>query len=729
MSKALDRETVSFYSITVKAIDQGTPQLDSQPLIVQIDILDVNDNSPQFNTPVTSNINIPEDTPVAMSVAQFFASDPDFGDNGTISFSLTGSNSFDVTMTTGVVRVSLILDRETKDSYSLTITASDNGTPPRSVQSNLLISIADVNDNAPIFNDTIQTTLSIREDTIIGQVLVRVEASDLDLGMNQEVSFRLVDSNPITGLDTFGIDATSGDIFVAINNTDRECIGQYVLKIEALDGGVPVLSANLSIYVTITDFNDNPPVFTQSVFDLSIPESTVPLSAIHTFSSTDNDEGVNSEVSYTISGRDVANFSVNTSTGVLSTRDKFDFETNTFYTFLIIATDRGVPPLSSVETVTVSILDSNDNAPVLSDTKYSKGLLDSFSSGATVFVFNATDRDSNNFGLVRFELVGRSSGFEVDREKGVLVSTGLFTGQVGRTFDFEIKAFDNEGDSPTLFDIESVHIVVISQNHVVELVLDRSPEFVSTTQHSIEDILTRETELVVIIDTISPFYDSSNFIDLDKSVVTIHATHPTTSGLIETDALVRALDEREAFINELLLAIRVQLAAPIVPRDTTLVTAELALIIVSAALFLFILFCGCMLCLLICQIFRIRRRKREYAKSYASLSTYIPSQSVLTSPTELMSSTNPLYTQTYLEKESYLEKASLRYESQELTMEMFGDDFSLGETTVVDLFDDDSVMNGRFRDAIDSVVESIDDEDLQVLVDYGSEDGSGISII
>ena len=728
LARELDREVTSTYSVTVKGIDQGSPQLDSDPLIIQITVLDINDNTPVFDTPLVTNISIPEDTLVDTSIAQYFASDPDFGENGTITFTLIGSSLFRITPVTGVVEVSQILDRETLDFVQLTITISDNGTPQRTKQINLFIYITDINDNPPVFDISIDATLFIREDTVIGQIILNTPATDQDIDTNMELTYRLVDSNPITGLTTFGMNGETADLYVAIANTDRETISHYVLKIEALDNGIPSLTANLTISLTITDFNDNPPLLTLDTYAISISESAPVSSSIYRFYATDRDIGVNKEFEFSIQNGDSANFSVNTTNGELITLNTFDFEVASRYAFTIVVTDKGTPLLTTQDTVDVLIVDSNDNPPILTDTKYSKGLLEDFNTGATIFIFNATDRDSGLFGEIQFELLGIFSGFVVDLENGIMSSTGLFTGQVGRTFDFQIRAFDNNGVSPSLFDTENIHIVIISPTYVVEMVLNRSPEFVTINQHQIENIFTEAVQSNVIIDEISPFYDTLNFVDPSKSTVDIHATHLTTDTLIGGLELLRAIDEKESLINELLFTAGIQLAEPVVTRDTTLVSTELALIILSSILVMFIGCCGCILCMLVIRIYRLRRRKRQYAKSYASLSTYFPSQSNISSPTELHSLTNPLYISPYQNSSFFDKLSSLHYESQELTMELFSEDFESvgGLGTVVDLFDGKS---GGVSIAVDSILDFSDDEVSRVLVDFGSEDGSGISII
>ena len=728
LARQLDREVVSSYSISVKGVDQGSPQLDSEALIIQIDILDVNDNSPQFDTPIATNISIPEDTLVATSIAQYTASDPDFGQNGTIAFTLVGSNLFQINPTTGVLQVSQNLDRETVDFIQLTLTISDGGSPPLSAQISVDIHITDTNDNPPIFDGSIDATLFIREDTFVGQVILNTPATDADINTNMKLTYILVDSNPITGLTTFAMNPQSADLFIAIADTDRETIPGYVLKIEALDTGVPSLSANLTVSVTITDFNDNSPIFTLDEYDISISESTPAFSSIYRFYATDSDIGVNEEFDFSIQNGDLANFSINATTGELTTLNTFDFEMATMYTFIIVATDRGTPSRTTQNSVEVAIADSNDNPPILTDTKYSKGLLEDFNTGATVFIFNATDRDSGMFGEIQFELIGTFSEFVVDLENGILSSTGLFIGQIGRTFDFQIRAFDNGGVTPTLSDTENIHIVVISATYVVEMVLNRSPEFVAKNQHQIEDIFTQATNADVIIDQISPFYDNLNLIDPSKSTVSIHATHLTTNTLIEGLDLLRSVDENEPLINNLLFTAGIQLAEPVIPKDTTLVSTELALGILSSILILFIACCSCVLCMLVVRIYRLRRRKQQYAKSYASLSTYFPSQGNLSSPTDMHSLTNPLYISPYQNSSFFEKPASLRYESQELTMELFSEDFESagGVLSVVDLFDEKS---GGVSVAIDSMMDFSDSEISRVLVDFGSEDGSGISII
>ena len=273
VARSLDREITSSYSVTVKAVDQGIPQLDSDPLVIEIEVLDVNDNTPAFLYPVPSDLNIPEDTLVATVVASFIATDNDTGINGEVFFTLIGSVLFEIDTITGEVRVAAALDRETMDFFQLTIIVSDRGTPSLTAQTLLDIQLTDVNDNSPVFDTSIVTTVSIREDTMTGQIVLHTSVSDIDTPPNNFITFTLANSNPITGFTTFGV-SQNGDLFVAINDTDRELAPYYVLVIVASDSGVPVLTADLTVTITITDYNDNPPLFTQDTFSISISEST-----------------------------------------------------------------------------------------------------------------------------------------------------------------------------------------------------------------------------------------------------------------------------------------------------------------------------------------------------------------------------------------------------------------------------------------------------------------------
>ena len=160
----LDREELSNYTLTVVAIDKGSPPLSSTMDVTMV-VLDVNDNTPSFSQNIY-DVEIQEDTLTGSDVLQVFASDADEGTNGQIRFSIAGGNAnaeFRIDSVTGMVSVAKRLDREAQASYSLTVQASDRGSSPRVDRASVNIVLLDVNDCPPVF-ELSPYSVSVREN-------------------------------------------------------------------------------------------------------------------------------------------------------------------------------------------------------------------------------------------------------------------------------------------------------------------------------------------------------------------------------------------------------------------------------------------------------------------------------------------------------------------------------------------------------------------------------------
>lgn len=208
----IDREQRDTYVFPVYVTDSGTFQSTSNfdVATVSISILDVNDNPPTFKTGSCYPLAVPENNEpeVIHTVA---ATDKDIGANGIITYSITSGNNgnkFSIDSTTGKL-TARTLDRETQSKYHLTVTAFDHGSPVALQGScNITIIVEDQNDNDPVF-DTGHYSAAIPEDASIDTSVIKVRATDADLGFNKRIVYSL--ANESQGL--FRIDNKTGIIF------------------------------------------------------------------------------------------------------------------------------------------------------------------------------------------------------------------------------------------------------------------------------------------------------------------------------------------------------------------------------------------------------------------------------------------------------------------------------------------------------------------------------------
>lgn len=299
------------------------------------------------------------------------ASDGDVGDNARITYGLSGElvPEFSIQPMTGAIITTKQLDRERTSGYLLTITARDNGNPPLSDTTDVEISLGDVNDNPPVFQQTTYTA-NVQEDALIGTSVLQVTATDADQGFNGRVRYVLLDT---ANNSPFTLDATSG-ILRTNKLLDREFTAKYDLLVQAIDRGTPELSGAASVVVIIDDVNDSPPSFnippSSDRVRLFIQENSPVGSKVGDILARDPDEGVNAVVQYSIiGGPDAEAFTLvprpESESAELLTRIDLDYESpRKRYELLVRAASS---PLRTDVIVEVNVIDVNDNVPVLND--------------------------------------------------------------------------------------------------------------------------------------------------------------------------------------------------------------------------------------------------------------------------------------------------------------------------------------------------------------------------
>ncbi|XP_039477829.1 cadherin-23 [Oreochromis aureus] len=409
----LDREKGDMYTLTVVA-DDGGPKKDST-VKVSITILDENDNSPEFDITSEYSVAIPENTPKGKKVAVVLGRDRDAGLNGLINFTLVAGNMEDVFMiktvnnTYGEVYVNAPLDRESVDRYLLKVRATDNGSPPRHTDHSLTINILDVNDNAPVVESQRGYNVSVSENVGGGTSVVRVMATDRDIGPNAMLFYYLTAGNQDL---TFRMDRVTGEMVTRPSPPDRERQAEYRLTVTVEDDGTPPLSTSTTIYVRIVDENDNAPEFPEEEYVTVLSEGPETVGAtIATVTAIDPDEGLNGTLRYAIaSGNLIQTFNINSITGRITAVKELDFEiSNGHYALVVTATDQCPKPalrLTSSTTVLVNVLDINDVTPTFPRAYEGPFEVTEGQPGPRVWTLRARDEDSGLNGKVEYSITG-----------------------------------------------------------------------------------------------------------------------------------------------------------------------------------------------------------------------------------------------------------------------------------------------------------------------------------
>ena len=351
----LDYKLERQYVLAVTASD-GTRQDTAQ---VVVNVTDANTHRPVFQSSHYT-VNINEDRPAGTTVVLISATDEDTGENARITYFMEDSiPQFRIDADTGAVTTQAELDYEDQVSYTLAITARDNGIPQKSDTTYLEILVNDVNDNAPQFlRDSYQG--SVYEDVPPFTSVLQISATDRDSGLNGRVFYTFQGGDDGDG--DFIVESTSG-IVRTLRRLDRENVAQYVLRAYAVDKGMPPARTPMDVTVTVLDVNDNPPVFEQDEFDVFVEENSPIGLAVARVTATDPDEGTNAQIMYQIVEGNIPEvFQLDIFSGELTALVDLDYEDRPEYVLVIQATSA---PLVSRATVHVRLLDRNDNPPVL----------------------------------------------------------------------------------------------------------------------------------------------------------------------------------------------------------------------------------------------------------------------------------------------------------------------------------------------------------------------------
>lgn len=370
----LDRETTDFYSLTIEAFDGGLPPKTGQ-LQVHVTVLDENDNQPMFNQSEYHAV-ILENSPFMTPVCQVFATDPDLGRNGKVTYDINRRQSdpnefFIIDSSSGIISVNKLLDYEKQTFFELIVTARDSGTQPESSNTFVVIKVLDVNDNHP--NITIlflneAGVPEVSEGAERGEYVARIAVSDPDLGEVKKLNVLLQGGDSMFTLkpidDLLYVLCVDGEL-------DREVQDLYELTVIASDFGSPPLKSETTFQIQITDVNDNPPVFEQNTYEESITEDVHEGVALLQVKATDRDQGGNSEIIYsTVQPEKEHLFNIDPTSGVITVAASLDYEKESELKFLVVASDCGSPSLSATATVTIHVEDVNDNKPIFQQQLY-----------------------------------------------------------------------------------------------------------------------------------------------------------------------------------------------------------------------------------------------------------------------------------------------------------------------------------------------------------------------
>nr|XP_033948399.1 protocadherin beta-15-like [Pseudochaenichthys georgianus] len=325
------------------------------------------------------------------------------------------------------------------------------------------IRVQDINDNSPQFKEE-SLHFEIHESAVKGAHFLLDEAHDGDIGENAVQSYTLQENDHFKlNVKTKGGGRKYGEL-VLDKELDREGKKEIMFLLTAFDGGSPQRSGTVVIHVTVLDANDNVPVFSQAVYEASLPENSPQDTLVIRVSATDADEGINGEVTYGFDHVSDENqvFSLDPKTGEVKVARYIDYEKESSYEMQISAKD-GLG-LASYATLLIEITDINDNAPVIYLKSLTNPIPENMSPGAEVGIINVQDRDSETNGQVRCSIQQNVPFKLVPSIKNYysLVTTGQLDRELVSDYNITITATD-EG-SPPLSSSKTVQLSVADIN-------------------------------------------------------------------------------------------------------------------------------------------------------------------------------------------------------------------------------------------------------------------------
>ncbi|XP_049564611.1 protocadherin gamma-A1 isoform X13 [Orcinus orca] len=443
---------------------------------VEVEIIDINDNTPQFQLEEVE-FKMNEITTPGTRIPLPSGQDLDVGMNSLQMYQLSSNPHFSLDVQQGPdgsqqpeLVLQSPLDREEDAVHRLLLTAFDGGNPVRSGSLRIRVQVVDANDNPPAFTQA-QYHTSVPENVPLGTRLLTVKATDPDEGANGEVTY-LFHNIDHKVAQVFHLDSYTGEISNK-EPLDFEEYTIYPMEIQAQDGSS--LMARAKVLVKVLDINDNAPEVTITSVTTAVPENFPPGAIIALISVHDQDSGDNGHTTCSISGNLPFKLEkLDDNYYRLVTERTMDRELTSQYNITVTAADQGTPTLSTETHISLQVTDINDNSPVFLQDSYSTYIPENNPRGASIFSVTAHDADSNENARVTYSLVEDtiqgvplSSFVSINSDTGVLYALRSFDYEQFRDLQLRVTASDS-GDPPLSSNV-SLDIFVLDQN-------DNTPE-------------------------------------------------------------------------------------------------------------------------------------------------------------------------------------------------------------------------------------------------------------
>ncbi|KFR02399.1 Neural-cadherin, partial [Opisthocomus hoazin] len=407
VAEPLDYETTKSFLLRVRAQNVAAVPLAAFAM-VYINVTDVNDNVPFFTSSIYE-ASVTEGAGVGTFVIQVSATDLDLGQNGEITYSLLHDSGRDYTYfhldsQTGSVYTASVLDREKKGSYLLEVKSVDGSESarsgkhgkPNSDTAYVRIFISDVNDNKPVFTQSVYE-VNVNEDQDVGCTVITVSANDEDEGTNAKLWYQITTGNTEGVLD---VEPETGAIFIA-KPLDYEETKMYEIHLLASDGKWEDYAVTI---INVMNKNDETPVFSIDEYYGSIIEELdgLPVFVLQVMANDPDSNVDEGDLRYSLHGHGEGDiFTIEEKTGSIYSHKTLNREERALWRFVVLATDEGGEGLTGFADVIINVWDINDNAPMFTcmPDDCNGSVLENSPADTLVMEMGAVDRDDPNVGL------------------------------------------------------------------------------------------------------------------------------------------------------------------------------------------------------------------------------------------------------------------------------------------------------------------------------------------
>ncbi|KAF7199018.1 protocadherin alpha-C2-like [Nothobranchius furzeri] len=549
VSDRIDRETVCGFSGTCSRNLEVVLENPLERHNVEVEILDVNDNAPQFPRD-EYQLEVSES---ALTGSRFHiegAQDADDGSNSVKQYRLSPNEHISLESSKAFSnnkQIELILkkpfDREHMPSHQLVLTAVDGGTPQRTGTAKINVRVLDANDNVPAFSSSVYK-VKVFENSPKGTLVIRLNATDPDEGSNGEVFYSFSSYTPERVRQMFSMDIHTGEIRVK-NNIDYEETTSYEMYIQAMDKGPAPVAVHCKVVVEVLDANDNIPEIVLSSLSSPVREDARADTVVALISINDRDSGQNKQVTLEIMPNLPFKIKSFRNHYTVVTSAFLDRESISSYNITVSAVDGGALPLSAEMTFRVEVADVNDNPPRFEQTSYTVYITENNAPGASLCVVKATDADDAENARITYTVLNDNNhGIPVASYVSIKPNTGeayalqAFDFEKLREFHFQIKAQDN--GVPPLSRVATVYVYIMDQNdHVPRIVYPPA-----NGSHTTETIM-KNAEAGVLVSKVTAWDGDAGqnawlFYDLDptSTVLNLFKVHEYTGEIRTTRRVI-----------------------------------------------------------------------------------------------------------------------------------------------------------------------------------------------